>query len=77
MGLSLTGLDSQAKAGLLVRTIASLREKVGISPTVGRLGVKKTDLPRLAEFAMQDACMATNPMLMSKQEIEAIYEEVL
>ena len=77
MGLSLTGLDSQAKAALLVRTIASLREKVGISPTVGRLGVKKTDLPRLAEFAMQDACMATNPMVMSKQEIEAIYEEVL
>jgi alcohol dehydrogenase class IV len=77
MGLDLTGLTASARADLLVRKIAALREKVGILPTAGRLGVKKNDIPRLAEFAMQDACMATNPAMMNKQEIELIYEAIL
>ena len=41
------------------------------------LGVSKDQLPKLAANALADPCMATNPMVMSKQEIEAIYEEVL
>ena len=77
MGLELTGLAASDRADLLVKKIAALREKVGILPTVGRLGVKKNDIPRLAEFAMQDACMATNPAMMNKQEIELIYEAIL
>lgn len=77
MGLDLSGLTASARAELLVEKIASLREQVGILPTVGRLGVKKNDIPRLAEFAMQDACMATNPAAMNKREIEMIYEAVL
>ena len=77
MGLDLSGLTASARAELLVEKIASLREQVGILPTVGRLGVKKNDIPRLAEFAMQDAGMATNPAAMNKREIEMIYEAVL
>ena len=77
MGISLRGCDAGERTRLLVDTIAKLRDAVGISPTVGRLGVKKSDIPRLAEFALQDACMATNPAVMQRWEIERIYESIL
>jgi alcohol dehydrogenase class IV len=77
MGVSLQGCDAAARAGLLVKKISELRESIAIPPTIGRLGVKKSDIPRLAEFAMLDACMATNPRTMSRQEIEEIYEKIL
>ena len=77
MGISLRGCDEAARSGLLVKKISELRENIGISPTIGRLGVKKSDIPRLAEFAMLDACMATNPKMMRRQDIEEIYEAIL
>ena len=77
MGIVLPQDDGGARKDLLVEFIANLRNTVGISPTVGRLGVKKTDIPRLAEYALQDACMATNPVLMRRGDIEGIYESIL
>ena len=77
MGIVLHPDDGGARKDRLVEFIANLRNTVGISPTVGRLGVKKTDIPRLAEFALQDACMATNPVMMRRGDIEGIYESIL
>ncbi len=77
MGIALPQDDVEARKSLLVEFIANLRNTVGISPTVGRLGVKKTDIPRLAEFALQDACMATNPVMIRRGDIEGIYESIL
>lgn len=77
MGIPLLGCDPVERSRLLVQKISELRRTVGISPTVGRLGVKKSDIPRLAEFAMLDACMATNPRIMTQEDVEAIYEDIL
>lgn len=77
MGLSLQGLDADGRSRLLVQKLSELRESIGISSTVGRLGVKKSDIPRLAEFAMMDACMATNPIMMQRRDIEELYEAIL
>lgn len=77
LGISLQGCDAEKRSQLLVKKLSELRETVGILPTIGRLGVKKSDIPRLTEFAMRDACMATNPILLKKQDVEAIYEAVL
>ncbi|HWR28975.1 MAG TPA: alcohol dehydrogenase-like regulatory protein ErcA [Negativicutes bacterium] len=77
MGLSLQGLDADGRSRLLVKKLSELRESIGISSTVGRLGVKKSDIPRLAEFAMMDACMATNPIMMQRRDIEELYEAIL
>ncbi len=77
MGISIQGCEAEKRAELLVGKIAKLREAIGILPTVGRLGVKKSDIPRLTDFAMQDACMATNPIFMQREDIEAIYEAIL
>ena len=77
MGIVLHPDDGGARKDRLVEFIANLRNTVGISPTIGRLGVKKTDIPRLAEYALQDACMATNPVMMRRGDIEGIYESIL
>ena len=50
---------------------------LGVGQTLGALGVKKEAIPLLAEQAMHDVCMATNPRDPKKSEIEALYESAL
>jgi len=57
----------------LTTCIRAFRRTVGISETLGSLGVKPADLPGLAGHALRDVCMATNPRRPVLEEIEAIY----
>lgn len=77
MGISLQGCTAGERVKRLIRKISALRESVGISPSIRRLGVQESDIPRLAEFALLDACMATNPANMLREDVEAIYAAVL
>ncbi len=62
---------------VLIRRIQALRRAVGISSTLTDLGVKREDVPRLAEFASKDACLETNPRKLSTQELEELYVRAL
>jgi alcohol dehydrogenase class IV len=77
MGIAVESVPAAERAAKLVARIADLRSSVGISDNVRRFGVTKSDVARLAEFALQDACMATNPAPMQRCEVEAIYEAIL
>lgn len=77
MGLALQGCDAVKRSAMLVGKIAELRDAVGILPTIGHLGVKKSDVSRLADFALKDACMATNPKRLERGDVEAIYESTI
>ncbi len=77
LGINMPNVPVGERADRLVERIGSLRESIGIAATVGRFGVKKSDVPRLTDFALQDACMATNPKLMARSDVEAIYEAIL
>ena len=77
MGSDFQSIPESQRMQRLVDAIQALRETVGISGSVAKYGVQKSDVTRLTEFAMQDACMATNPQIMGKQDIEAIYEAIL
>ena len=77
MGLDLTSCDAAKRSAMLVGKIAEIRDQVGILPTIGHLGVTRTDVPRLADFALKDACMATNPRLLEREDVEAIYESTI
>ncbi|WP_243310164.1 alcohol dehydrogenase-like regulatory protein ErcA [Fundidesulfovibrio agrisoli] len=57
--------------------LRSLNKSVGMGQTLGDLGVTREEIPRLAELAMQDPCLLTNPRKPSKADIEAIYESAL
>ena len=77
MGIDMKTVPAEERVNKLVAVISTLREAVGIAATVGRFGVEKSDVPRLTDFALQDACMATNPKMMARCDVEAIYEAIL
>jgi alcohol dehydrogenase class IV len=74
MGLELRrGEEKEA----LIGAIRQLRLDAGINQTLGQLGMKQGDIPELAEKAMRDTCMVTNPRRPTLLDIEVIYEKAL
>lgn len=74
------GLPIQEKQPMkkrLLDEIHRLQTAVGITRTLGELGVKPGDVPQLAKNAIKDACMATNPRKARQRDIEVVYEEAL
>lgn len=65
-----------AKACVLER-VRALRAAVGVVPGLANIGAVASDLPRLAGFAARDACLVTNPVRLSADDIEKIYERSL
>ena len=61
----------------IISAIRNLRESVGITDTLGDLGVSKADIPVLARNALADPCMATNPRQPTAADIERIYTNAL
>lgn len=60
------------------RTLAAfrgLKRAAGVTDTLGELGIIARDLPLLADNAMADACMLTNPKRLTKVEVIGIYEK--
>jgi alcohol dehydrogenase class IV len=74
MGLALK--RGQEKESIL-RAIMNLRKALGISQTLGQIGLSRNDIPELAKKAMQDACLVTNPRRPTQRDIEVIYEKAL
>ena len=77
LGMDLSDLSLTDKKEKIISGIASLRDTLGVTETLGDLGVTKKDIPYLAGNAMHDPCMATNPRLPTRKDIERIYEEAL
>ncbi len=57
--------------------LRALGDEVGLPPSLGPLGVRRADLPDLAEQALADMCMATNPRPMTRADVIAVYERAL
>jgi alcohol dehydrogenase class IV len=77
MGLVTTGMAPDELQSALHSRIASLGETAGITHTLSQLGVTKSHIPLLAERALHDPCIFTNPRQPEKRDIEAIYEKAL
>ena len=67
----------ETKRNRLIEGLAGLRRQVGITKSLGQLGVRIEDIPQLAGKAIKDPCMATNPCFLSQAEVEAIYAAAL
>lgn len=61
----------------LLTAIDALREECGIAAGLAVRGVTAAQIPALAEKAMQDPCMVTNPRRPTTAEIEEIYGQAL
>ncbi|WP_050785241.1 iron-containing alcohol dehydrogenase [Rhodococcus opacus] len=57
--------------------VERLAREVGVPKGLGQLGVRETDLSRLAEFALRDACMSTNPRTATQEQMVALFRTAL
>ncbi len=77
MGLDLRGMGGPQKRAAILGAIDSLRVELGVTGTLESRGVKRCDVSDLAEQAMRDVCLVTNPRRPNHRDLEVIYEEAL
>jgi len=66
-------MSAEQGAKSAISAIEQLSLNVGIPVGLAVLGVKKDDIPLLAENALKDVCSLTNPKQASQEEICQIY----
>jgi alcohol dehydrogenase len=67
----------QEKCAAIVLALRKFREGVGVKGSLKERGVSRAVITILAERAIADPCMLTNPKRPTLSDIEAIYEEAL
>ena len=77
MGVSdVDGMDQETYRQAAIDVIQKLADDVGIPKSLSEAGVKREDIPFLAESAFNDACTPGNPRDASLEEIIGIYESI-
>ena len=76
MGIPVEGLSDQEVKTLLLNKINEMLDKVGIKPFV-ELMYTDSDIELLADSALNDPCMVTNPRILMKDEVKEIYERII
>jgi alcohol dehydrogenase class IV len=61
----------------LSNALRALRESLGLPGGLAAAGITKADLPKLADKAMEDACKASNPRPVTRDDIMKLYEQSL
>ena len=69
-------MDEATYRQAAIDVIQKLAEDVGIPKSLSEAGVKREDIPFLAESAFNDACTPGNPRDASLEEIIGIYESI-
>jgi len=77
MAMDMRSMTTKEKKQAILNGIAELKMKAGISSSLGDRGTKIGDIPVLAEKAIKDPCLVTNPRQANKRDIEVIYEQAL
>ena len=69
-------MDEETYRQAAIDVIQKLADDVGIPKSLSEAGVKREDIPFLAESAFNDACTPGNPRDVTIDEIIAIYESI-
>jgi len=77
MGIDLSGQTQAQKKQSILNEVQRLSSAAGIQSTLEQRGVSRSDIPPLAQKALKDPCMVTNPRRPNQRDIEVIYEEAL
>jgi alcohol dehydrogenase len=75
MGLDARGMTPEGVLAALVERIDTLNRAAGVAPKLTEVGVRREDIPAIAERAMNDPCMVTNPREPTLRDIEELYEK--
>lgn len=73
---NIDAMDEAAYRQAAIDVIQKLADDVGIPKSLSEAGVKREDIPFLAESAFNDACTPGNPRDVSLEEIIGIYESI-
>lgn len=76
-GVAMSGMTASEKKRALLEALAGIRTALHVDIPLSELGVKPGDIADLADKAMKDPCLATNPRVPEQKEIEALYEQLL
>ena len=76
MSLPIHGASDLQVKEQLVRKVKDMLEIVGIKPFI-ELEYGDVEVDLLAESALNDPCMVTNPKILTKGEVKEIYERVI
>ena len=77
MGVSnVDAMDEATYRQAAIDVIQKLADDVGIPKSLSEAGVKREDIPFLAESAFNDACTPGNPRDISLEDIIGIYESI-
>ena len=74
-GENVEGLSDREAAELAIVALVKLNKDVGIPDSLEEAGVKKEDLPRLVGKASNHGCMSVNPILMTKKDLENVFNQ--
>ncbi len=75
--LELDELSSSAACQAFTDALNRFKGQIGITRTLKDYGVRQQDILPLARMAVNDPCMATNPLPPTISDIEAIYAQAL
>ncbi len=70
-------LSDTAACARFIEALFRLSERIGTRSTLSNLGVTEADIPLLAEKALQDGNLASNPIQPTAREVEALYRQAL
>ena len=66
------GLDDAGSDGFL-RWLSDLKAEIGVPASLASTDVARSELPRLAQVAFEDACHANNPRVVTEADFTAIF----
>jgi alcohol dehydrogenase class IV len=75
LGEPVAGLSARAAAQRAIDAVKVLLLDVGLPTDLVKVGADRTAIASLSEQAMQDSFLRTNPRMLNREDIEAIYED--
>lgn len=75
MGVDTKDMTPEEAAQAAVDAVRSLAIRVGIPQHLAELGIKETDLPRLAKAAAADVCTPGNPRDVTEADLLELYRK--
>ena len=77
MGINFKDSKIDDQKELIINHLKELKKECGVTSTLKKLGVKEKNIPQLAENAMNDPCIVTNPRRPTIENIEEIFINAL
>lgn len=77
MNVYTSGMSREKAAEAAVKAVKDLSVKVGIPQHLSELGIKESDLEKLAAAAFADVCTPGNPKEVTKEIILELYKKAL